>query len=40
MVEPMLDEIYADLIKDGTTDKFSILNKVIKNIVKNPTEQK
>jgi len=40
MVESMLDEIYSDCVKIDNTEGFTVLNKIIKNIVKNPSEQK
>lgn len=40
MIEPLLDEIWAEFQQQNKQDSFSVLNKVIKNIVLKPDEEK
>mmetsp|Transcript_82326 Transcript_82326/g.177743 ORF Transcript_82326/g.177743 Transcript_82326/m.177743 type:complete len:133 (+) Transcript_82326:381-779(+) len=40
MIEPVLDDIYTHFIQNNMSSKFVVLNKIIKNIVRNPDEKK
>lgn len=40
MIGPMLDDVYIEYTNNGKLDSFSVLNKIIKNIINFPNEPK